>query len=178
MSYGHSHSPANFDRAFIIGILLNSGFVATEAVFGFLSHSLALLADAGHNLGDVLGLVMAWTASYLVKRAPTRRHTYGFRASSILAALANAIILLVVTGALSWEAIRRLIHPEPVVGTTMIWVAAVGVVINSVTALMFMSGRKRDLNLQGAFMHGGRRRSHVRRRGRGHRDLLHAMALA
>jgi cobalt-zinc-cadmium efflux system protein len=153
MSYGHSHSPANFDRAFIIGILLNSGFVATEAVFGFLSHSLALLADAGHNLGDVLGLVMAWTASYLVKRAPTRRHTYGFRASSILAALANAIILLVITGALSWEAIRRLIHPEPVVGTTMIWVAAVGVVINSVTALMFMAGRKRDLNLEGAFMH-------------------------
>src|SRR6266436_3189628 len=129
MSRGHSHSLANFDRAFIIGILLNSGFVAIESVFGFFAHSLALLADAGHNFGDVLGLVMAWTASYLVKRAPTRRHTYGFRASSILAALANAIILLVVTGALSWEAIRRLIHPEPVVGTTMIWVAAVGVVI-------------------------------------------------
>src|SRR5438477_65336 len=91
MSCAHSHSLANFDRAFIIGILLNSGFVATEAVFGFFAHSLALLADAGHNFGDVLGLVMAWTASYLVKRAPTRRHTYGFRASSILAALANAI---------------------------------------------------------------------------------------
>src|SRR5437016_13893451 len=153
MSREHSHSLANFDRAFIIGILLNSGFVGTEPVFGFFAHSLALLADAGHNFGDVLGLMMAWTASYLVKRAPTRRHTYGFRASSILAALANAIILLVVTGALSWEAIRRLIHPEPVVGTTMIWVAAVGVVINSVTALMFVSGRKRDLNLPGAFMH-------------------------
>src|SRR5438034_10612782 len=152
MAYGHSRSRANFDRAFIIGILLNSGFVATEAIFGFFAHSLALLADAGHNFGDVLGLVMAWTASYLVKRAPTRRHTYGFRASSILAALANAIILLVVTGALSWEAIRRLIHPEPVMGTTMIWIAAVGVVINSVTALMFMAGRKRGLSLPGAFM--------------------------
>src|SRR5260370_6706860 len=151
MSCGHSNSLANFDRAFFIGILLNSGFVAIEAVFGFFAHSLALLADAGHNFGDVLGLVMAWTASYLVKRAPTRRHTYGFRASSILAALANAIILLVVTGALSWEAIRRLIHPEPVVGTTMIWVAAGAVVINGVTALMFMSCRTRDLNLQSDF---------------------------
>src|SRR5436853_2373519 len=153
MSRGHSHSLANFDRAFIIGVVFSCGFVDIEAVFVFFAHALALLADAGHNFGDVLGLVMAWTASCLVKRAPTRRHTYGFRGSSILAALANAIILLVVTGALSWEAIRRLIHPEPVVGTTMIWVAAVGVVINSVTALMFMSGRKRDLNLQGAFMH-------------------------
>src|SRR6266487_3913246 len=147
MSYDHdrshgrdSRSLTNFNRAFIIGILLNSGFVAIEAVFGFFAHSLALLADAGHNFGDVLGLIMAWTASCLVKRAPTRRHTYGFRASSILAALANAIILLVVTGALSWEAIRR--QPQrprswsfprrardgsAVVGTTMIWVAAVGV---------------------------------------------------
>src|ERR1700746_3899925 len=153
MSRAHSHSLANFDRAFIIGILLNSGFVATEVVFGFFAHSLALLADAGHNFGDVLGLVMAWTASCLVKRAPTRRHTYGFRASSILAALANAIILLVVTGALSWEAIRAVIHPEPVFGITMIGVAAVGVVITCATAVMFMSGRKRDLNLQGTFLH-------------------------
>src|SRR5207244_13183623 len=123
MSRGHSHSLANFDRAFIIGILLNSGFVATEAVFGFFAHSLALLADAGHNFGDALGLALAWTASYLVKRAPTRRHTYGFRASSILAARANAIILLVVTGALSGEAMRRLIHTGPAVGTAMTWVA-------------------------------------------------------
>ena len=89
---GHSHAPADFNRAFIIGILLNSGFVATEAVFGFIAHSLALLANAGHNLGDVVGLLMAWAASYLVKRSPTLRHTYGFRRSSILAALANAII--------------------------------------------------------------------------------------
>src|SRR5260370_42088808 len=96
---------------------------------------------------------MAWAASYLVKSAPTPRHTYGFRRSSILAALANAIILLAVTGALSWEAIRRLVHPEPVVGITMIWVAAIGVAINGATALMFMSGRKRDLNLKGAFLH-------------------------
>jgi len=150
---GHSHAPTNFNRAFIIGILLNSGFVATEAVFGFFAHSLALLADAGHNLGDVVGLLMAWAASYLVKSTPTPRHTYGFRRSSILAALANAIILLAVTGALSWEAIRRLVHPEPVVGMTMIWVAAIGVAINGATALMFMSGRERDLNLKGAFLH-------------------------
>src|SRR5260370_39911560 len=102
MSLGHSRSLANFDRAFIIGILLNSGFVATEAVFGFFAHSLALLADAGHNLGDVVGLLMAWGASYLVKSAPTPRHTYGFRRSSILAALANAIVWLAVAGALSW----------------------------------------------------------------------------
>src|SRR5438132_11520417 len=108
MSRGHSHSLANFDRAFIIGILLNSGFVAIEAVFGFFAHSLALLADAGHNFGDVLGLVMAWTASYLVRRAPTRRHTYGFRAFSILAALSNDYILLVVNGYLSWESTRVL----------------------------------------------------------------------
>ena len=150
---GHLHAPANFNRAFIIGILLNSGFVVTEAVFGFFAHSLALLADAGHNLGDVVGLLMAWAASYLVKSAPTPRHTYGFRRSSILAALANAIILLAVTGALSWEAIRRLVHPEPVVGMTMIWVAAIGVAINGATALMFMAGRERDLNLKGAFLH-------------------------
>src|SRR6266542_3581015 len=130
MSREHSHSLANFDRAFIIGILLNSGFVATEAVFGFFAHSLALLADAGHNFGDVLGLVMAWTASCLVKRAPTRRHTYGFLASSILAALPNAIFLLVITGELSWYAIRRLINPEHVVRTTMILIDAVSVVIN------------------------------------------------
>src|SRR5436309_14105461 len=126
MSRGHSHSLANFDRAFIIGILLNSGFVAIEAVFGFFAHSLALLADAGHNFGDVLGLVMAWTASYLVQPAPTRRHTYRFRASSILAAPANATILLVVTGAVSWVATRRPLRPEPAIGTTMIWIAAVG----------------------------------------------------
>lgn len=151
--HGHPHTRGDFNRAFIIGITLNSAFVTIEGIFGFLAHSLALLADAGHNLGDVLGLLMAWTASYLVRSAPTRRHTYGLRGSSILAALANAIILLVVTGALSWEAIRRLVHPEPVLGTTMIWVAATGVLINGVTALMFMAGRKHDLNLKGAFMH-------------------------
>src|SRR5437660_9988339 len=100
MSRGHSHSLANFDRAFIIGILLNSGFVAIEAVFGFLAHSLALLADAGHNFGDVSRLVMAWRASYLVRREPTRSHTYGFRASSLLAAHAKAISLPLATGAL------------------------------------------------------------------------------
>lgn len=151
--HAHPHTPANFNRAFMIGIILNSAFVAAEIITGFLAHSLALLADAGHNLGDVLGLLMAWTASYLINSTPTRRHTYGFRGSSILAALANAITLLVVTGALSWEAIRRLMHPEPVAGPIIIWVAAIGVIINGTTALMFMSGRKQDLNLKGAFMH-------------------------
>ncbi len=158
MPYDHSHATqshkrANFNRAFAVGIALNCGFVLAEFLFGLMAHSLSLIADAGHNSSDVLGLLMAWGASRLVQRAPTQRRTYGFRRSSILAALANAVILIAVTGALSWEAIRRLAHPEPVAGNIMIWVAAVGVVINGATALMFMAGRKQDLNLKGAFLH-------------------------
>jgi cobalt-zinc-cadmium efflux system protein len=151
---GHArdHAPATFGRAFAIGVALNLGFVIVEAIFGILSNSVALLADAGHNVGDVLALAVAWLASELVKRAPTARFTYGLRGSSILAALFNAVFLLVIVGAISWEAIRRLGAPEPVAGTTMMIVAAGGIVVNAVTARSFACGRS-DINLRGAFVH-------------------------
>ena len=150
---GHSHAPANFGSAFAIGTALNLGFVVVQVVFGLFAHSLALLADAGHNLGDVFGLLLAWWASHLVKTRPTERRTYGLGRSSILAALANAIFLLVAVGGITWEAVRRFHDPTPVAGGTVIWVAAVGIAINTATALLFMSGRKDDLNVKGAFMH-------------------------
>ena len=153
MAHSHSHAPANYGRAFAVGAVLNLGFVIMEAIFGLSSHSLALLSDAGHNLGDVLGLLLAWGASYLSTRHPTERRTYGLRRSSILAALTNAIVLLVVTGGIGWEAIRRLSHSQPVASTTVMWVAAVGIAVNGITALMFVSGRKHDINLKGAFLH-------------------------
>ena len=149
----HAHAPKDFGSAFLIGIVLNSGFVVAEAVYGILGNSLALLADAGHNLSDVLGLLLAWGASILVKKAPTKRFTYGLRSTSILAALINAALLLLVTGGIAWEAILRFRHPTEIVGMTVIIVAAVGVVINTATALLFMSGRKGDLNVRGAFTH-------------------------
>ncbi len=150
---GHVHAPASFGRAFAIGVALNSGFVILEVVYGLLSNSVALLADAGHNLGDVLGLLVAWTASVLVRRAPSARFTYGLRGSSILAALFNAIFLLLTVGAISWEAIQRFSNPAPVSGKTVMIVATVGIIINGVTAWLFASGRKGDLNLRGAFAH-------------------------
>ncbi len=149
----HSHDKVDFGRAFAIGVLLNTGFVVGEVVFGLLSHSLSLLADAGHNLADVMGLLMAWAASNLARRSATERFTYGLRRTSVLAALFNAILLLVGVGAISLEAIRRLSQPEPVLGLTMICVAGVGVVINGLTAWMFARGRKGDLNIRGAFLH-------------------------
>ena len=150
---GHVHAPADFGRAFAIGIALNLAYVVGETCFGVVANSLALLADAAHNFGDVLGLVAAWGASVLSKRRPGGRYTYGLRGSTILAALANAVVLLVVTGGIAWEAIRRITEPPEVAGLTIIVVAAIGVVINGATALMFMSGRKRDLNIKGAFLH-------------------------
>jgi cobalt-zinc-cadmium efflux system protein len=150
---GHAHAPANFGTAFAIGVALNAGFVVIEVVYGFLSNSVALFADAGHNLGDVLGLLVAWIASVLVQRAPSARFTYGLRGSSILAALFNAIFLLLTVGGISWEAIQRLGHPEPVSGKTVMIVAATGILVNGVTAWLFASGRKGDLNLRGAFAH-------------------------
>ena len=150
----HCHRDSrDFGRAFAIGVVLNSGFIVAEVVFGLFSHSLTLLADAGHNLSDVLGLVMAWAASNLQKRRATERYTYGLRRSSVLAALFNAVLLLVSIGAIAWEAIRRIVQPEAVAGLTIIWVAAIGVVINGATAWMFMRGRKGDLNIRGAFLH-------------------------
>lgn len=150
---GPGHAPANFGRAFAIGIGLNLTFVAVEFVYGVIGNSVALLADAGHNLSDVLGLVIAWIASVLTRRPPSSRLTYGLGGSSILAALFNAVFLLIAVGAIAWEAILRLFHPEPVAGATIMIVAAVGIVINGVTAWLFVSGRKDDLNIRGAFLH-------------------------
>src|SRR5690606_19199344 len=151
--HGHAHAPADFGRAFAIGIILNSAFVLVEAGFGLWSGSMALVADAGHNLSDVLGLLIAWGAAYMTKRPANARYTYGYKSSSILAALANAGLLLVALGAILFETIDRLLDPQPVQGWTMIAVAGIGILINGGTALMFMRGRKHDLNIRGAFLH-------------------------
>ena len=153
MGSGHSHSATNYGRAFLIGISLNFIFVIFEVVYGRMSHSLALVADAGHNLSDVLGLGLAWGAMLLARRHPTPARTYGFRRSSILAALINAAVLLISVGAIAWEAIGRLKEPNPVQETTVIWVASIGILINAGTAVLFLSGRKGDLNIRGAFQH-------------------------
>lgn len=152
-SGGHVHAPASFGKAFAIGITLNTVFVVVEAVYGYASGSMALVADAGHNLSDVLGLIAAWTAAVLSKRAATPRYTYGLKGSSILAALFNAVFLLVAVGAIAWEAVLRLLNPEPVTEITVMVVATIGIVINGVTALMFASGRNNDLNIRGAYLH-------------------------
>jgi cobalt-zinc-cadmium efflux system protein len=149
----HSHGPASYGRAFAIGIVLNFGFVLVETGYGLAAGSMALVADAGHNLSDVLGLLMAWGATILAGRSPSERFTYGFKSSSILAALFNAALLLFAIGAIAVEAVQRLVTPEPVNGQTVIIVAAVGIVINTATALLFLSGRKDDLNIRGAFLH-------------------------
>lgn len=149
----HSHGTGNYNRAFIVSVTLNSLFVAIEAFYGIAANSLALLADAGHNLSDVLGLLLAWGASFLAQRQATERRTFGLRRSSILAALFNALFLLVISGGVGWEAILRFRDPTPVSGKTLIVVAAIGIVINTVSALMFLAGRKRDLNIRGAFLH-------------------------
>lgn len=149
----HHHGPASYNRAFAIGVALNLGFVGVEAFYGIAAHSVALLADAGHNLSDVLGLLLAWAAAWMAKRQPTRRRTYGFGRSSILASLGNAIMLLVAVGAIAWEAIQRLGAPEPVAEGTVMAVAAIGIVINAATAAMFAAGAKDDLNIKGAFLH-------------------------
>ena len=151
--HAHSHAPKDFGRAFLFGIILNTGFVVAEVVYGLIGNSLALLADAGHNLSDVVGLLLAWGASVLVKRIPSKRFTYGLRSTSILAALINAVLLLVVTGGIAWEAVLRFRHPANVEGLTVIVVAAFGVAINLGTALLFMARRKGDLNVRGAFTH-------------------------
>jgi len=151
--HGHTHAPLNPSRAFAWGIGLNLAFVAVEWAFGVFSHSLALIADAGHNLGDVLGLALAWSAFLLARRKPCGRFTYGLGRSSILAALFNALLLMAAVGAITWEALRRLQAPPVVEARTMIWVALVGIAINAGTALLFLEGRKHDLNQRGAFLH-------------------------
>ena len=152
-SHGHSHAPKSFGRAFAVGIALNVAYILVEAGFGLASNSLALLADAGHNCADVLGLVVAWGAVALSQRPPSARYTYGLRGSSILAALFNSAFLLLTFGAIGWEAAMRLFHPQPVTGLTVVFVALGGIVVNGATALLFMSGRKSDLNIRGAFLH-------------------------
>ena len=155
--HGHgaslSHAPKDFGAAFAIGTVLNLGFVVLEAVYGLLANSLALVADAGHNLGDVLSLVMAWAAAMLARRAPSQTHTYGLRRGTILAALANATLLMVTVGAIAVEGVRRALEPGEVAGMTIIVVAGAGVVVNGVTAWLFASGRKGDINLRATFLH-------------------------
>lgn len=155
---GHHHShghapPAGYGRAFAIGILLNSAFVLVEAGFGIWSGSMALVADAGHNLSDVMSLLIAWGAAYMSARPANSRFTYGYKSSSILAALANAGLLLVAVGAILFETIDRLFNPAPVEGLTMVVVAGVGILVNGATAMLFFSGRKHDINIRGAFLH-------------------------
>lgn len=153
MLHSHQQKKQNYNKAFAVGVILNITFVVIEGVYGILAESLALVADAGHNLSDVIGLVLAWGASFLAAQIPTSRRTYGFRRVTILVSLLSAILLLVALGAIIWEAIGRFSNPKPVDGITIIVVAAIGVVINTVTALMFISGQKHDLNIKGAFLH-------------------------
>ncbi|WP_375286327.1 cation diffusion facilitator family transporter [Sphingomonas sp.] len=151
--HGHAHAPASFDRAFGIGIALNTGFVVLEAGFGLWTGSVALLADAGHNLSDVLGLAIAWGGAALAKSAPSKRFTYGLKGSTILAALANALLLLVAIGAIAMEAVNRFSTPTTIAGGTVAAVAAAGIFINGITAWLFARGRHGDVNVRGAYLH-------------------------
>ena len=146
-------TPDSLDRAMMIGVSLNLIFVLVEFGFGFFSGSLALLADAGHNASDVVGLLLAWGASFLARRPPSQKFTFGLRRATIYAAFLNAVLLLAACAVILWEAIYRLNDPAPVAGFTMIAVAAIGVIINTVTAILFMQGSKEDANIRGAFLH-------------------------
>ena len=150
---GHVHAPKDFGPMFAAATALNVGLVAVQVFYGIAAHSVALLADAGHNFGDVLGLVIAWGAHVLAKLNPTARYTYGFRSASILAALLNGVILLVATGGIAWEAIQRFFEPGEVAGLTVMVVAAIGIVVNGFSAWLLMAGQKGDLNIRGAFVH-------------------------
>lgn len=151
---GHHHGdPNNHGRAFVIAIVLNTVFVAVEFTYGFIANSTALVADAGHNLSDVLGLLLAWGAVILARKAPSERYTYGLRSTSILAALANAMFLLVACGAIAWEAIQRFSQPHEVAGLTVTLVAGVGIIVNGLSAWLFVKGSKGDLNVRGAYLH-------------------------
>lgn len=149
----HHHAPPNYNRAFAVGVALNVAFVVVESVFGFISESLALLTDAGHNLSDVLGLLLAWGAAALARRRPSARRTYGYSRATILASLFSGLLLMGAVGAIGWEALHRLMAPVEPAGLTIMVVAAIGVVINTVTALFFFTGKDSDLNIRGAFLH-------------------------
>ena len=153
VNHHHHHAPPDYNRAFAAGVALNVGFVIVEAVFGVLSNSLALLTDAGHNLSDVLGLLLAWGAAALAKRRPSARRTYGYSRATILASLFSGLLLMGAVGAIGWEAVSRLMAPAQPAGKTIMIVAAVGVVINTATALFVLSGKDHDLNIRGAFLH-------------------------
>ena len=151
--HGHSHGPMNYDRVFAIGIALNVSYALIEAVAGFWLNSLSLVADAGHNLSDVLGLVLAWAAVWLSRRQPSMRHSYGLGRSSILAALANAMLLLVALVVIVWEATSRFAHPQAIATAPVVWIATIGILVNAFTAWLFMRGSKTDLNVRGAYLH-------------------------
>lgn len=151
--HAHSHHFDTHNRAFAIAVLLNTLFVVIEAVYGVLSGSLALIADAGHNLSDVMGLVMAWVASWLAGRAATVSKTYGLKKTTILAALFNALLLIGAVGGITWEAIQRLTEPAEVAGLTVVVVAGIGVLVNGATMLLFVKGQQGDINIRGAFLH-------------------------
>ena len=152
-AHNHVHESGSHDMAFAVGTLLNAAFVIVEGTYGFISHSMALLADAGHNLSDVAALLIAWAASALARQRPSTRFTYGYRGSSILAALLNAVILFIAVGAIGLESVQRLIEPGPVASLTVIVVASVGIVVNGVTTLLFLRGRHGDLNIRSAYLH-------------------------
>jgi cobalt-zinc-cadmium efflux system protein len=149
----HHHHPSAYGWAFAAGIALNLGFVAIETIYGFLANSMALLADAGHNLADVLSLAAAWAGATLAKRPPSPRFSYGWRAASILSALANSVILLVAVSFIAYHAVLRLIIPDFTEGGTVTIVAGIGILINGATALMFARGRRSDVNVRGAYLH-------------------------
>jgi cobalt-zinc-cadmium efflux system protein len=151
--HGGHGAPTDFGRAFAIAAALNIVLVVAQVVFGVLANSVALIADAGHNLGDVLGLLLAWGAHGMARWQPTQRYTYGFRSASILAALFNGVVLMVATGAIAWEALRRLADATDVGGVTVMIVAAVGIVVNGISAWLLMAGRRGDLNVRAAFLH-------------------------
>lgn len=153
MSHNHDHSKGNYNRAFAIGITLNVVFVIIEFTYGITAGSLALIADAGHNLSDVISLLLAWGATLIASKLPTEKRTYGFRRVTILASLISSILLLVALGAIAWESIGRFSSPQPVEGMIIILVAGIGVIINTVTALLFVSGQKHDLNIKAAYLH-------------------------
>jgi cobalt-zinc-cadmium efflux system protein len=150
---GHSHAPDNFGFAFAAGVTLNTAFVIAELIFGYAANSLALISDAVHNFSDVIALLLAWGAAWLAGKQPTEQHTYGYRRASILAALINAGLLLIAVGGIAVEAINRIQAPAAVAGWTVVWVAALGIIVNGGTALLFMCGRHGDLNLRGAYLH-------------------------